>query len=90
MVMPELVRRYTVRDLDSFPNDGKKYELIRGELIVRPAPSVIHEITVNRLARRLGDYLEPLGLLEALFPVRADISWDDETLVQPDILVTLK
>ena len=87
MVMPDLVRRYTVRDLESFPNDGKKYELIRGELIVSPAPSVIHEIVVRRLAWRLGQYLEPLGLLEALFPVPADISWDDETLVQPDMLV---
>ena len=54
MVMPELVRRHTVRDLESFPNDGKKYELIRGELVVSPAPSVIHEIVVRRLAFRLG------------------------------------
>jgi Uma2 family endonuclease len=87
MAMPELARRYTVRDLESFPDDGKKYELIRGELIVSPAPSVVHQIVVQRLYLVLARYLEPLGLVASLFNVDADISWDDETLVQPDILV---
>jgi Uma2 family endonuclease len=85
--MPEPARRYTVRDLESFPDDGKKYELIRGELIVSPAPSVIHQLVVQRLAGELRDYLKPLGLVNTLFQVAADISWDDDTLLQPDILV---
>jgi len=87
MVMPELARRYTVRDLESFPNDGNKYELIRGELIVSTAPSVIHEMVVGRLNLALADYLRTLGLADTLFAVPADISWDEETLVQPDLLV---
>ena len=88
MAMPDLVRRYTVPDLESFPNDGKKYELIRGELSVSPAPSMIHQIVVRRMSILLGKYLEPFGLVDTLFDVAADISWNDETLVQPDILVT--
>jgi Uma2 family endonuclease len=87
MAMPELARRYTVRDLESFPNDGKKYELIRGELIVSPAPSVIHQVVVQRLSWILRRYLDPLSLRETLFDLPADITWDDETLVQPDLLV---
>lgn len=86
MAMPEFVRRYTISDLQSFPNDGNKYELIRGELIVSPAPSVVHEMVVNRLSAGLLDYLRPLGLGDSLFRI-GDISWDDETLVQPDLLV---
>jgi Uma2 family endonuclease len=84
--MPEL-RRYTIQDLASFPVDGNKYELIRGELIVSPAPSLIHQVIVTRLALSLGRYLDAQGLLNTFFPVAADVSWDDETLVQPDLLV---
>ena len=86
MAMPN-VARYTVADLASLPKDGKRYELIRGELVVSPAPSVRHQIVVGRLADALITYLKPLGLRDTLFFVAADISWDDETLVQPDLLV---
>ncbi len=88
MAMPNLVRRYTVADLADFPDDGHRYELIGGELIVSPTPSVHHQIIVRRLANVLAAYLEPLGLADTLFNVAADISWDDATLVQPDIFVT--
>lgn len=86
MAMPN-VARYTVADLASVPEDGKRYELIRGELVVSPAPSVHHQIIVRRLAHALGAYLATLGLQDTLFDVAADISWDDENLVQPDLLV---
>lgn len=86
MSMP-VARRYTVADLAHFPDDGKKYELLRGELVVSPAPSVIHQLVVKRLYLQLAKYLEPLGLVDTLFDVAADISWDDDSLVQPDILV---
>ncbi len=87
MAMPNLVRRYTVADLADFPDDGKRYELIRGELIVSPSPSVHHQIVLGRLAYALACYLEPLGLRDTLFDVAADISWNDETQVQPDLFV---
>lgn len=82
-----VVKNYTVADLAEFPDDGKRYELIRGELVVSPAPSVRHQIVLFRLAHELATYLKPLGLGDTLFPVAADISWDDQNLVQPDLLV---
>jgi hypothetical protein len=39
MAMPDVVRRYTVADLAKMPEDGKKYELVRGELAVSRSPS---------------------------------------------------
>ena len=87
MAMPNLVRRYTVADLATMPDDGMRYELIGGELIVSPAPSVHHQIVLRRLANVLAAYLEPLGLADTLFDVAADVSWDDENSVQPDLLV---
>ncbi len=55
-------RRYPVADLANFPDDGNRYELIRGALVVSPTPSVHHQIVVSRLARALATYLAPLGL----------------------------
>ncbi|MGE0443148.1 MAG: Uma2 family endonuclease [Gemmatimonadales bacterium] len=85
--MPQPLRRHTVRDLRSFPEDGQRYELVRGELFVSPAPSPAHQLVILRLYDQLRAYLHPLGLGETVFCVAADISWDDETLVQPDILI---
>jgi Uma2 family endonuclease len=87
MAMPEVERRYTVAEVLQFPGDGKRYELIRGELIVSPAPAPRHQVLIGRLFRVLAPYLESLGRADTLIAAPADISWDEETLVQPDLLV---
>lgn len=80
-------RRYTVAEVLEFPHDGKRYELIKGELFVSPAPRYRHQNVLGRLQLRLGLYLRSLGLEDMLIASPADISWDDETLVQPDLFV---
>ena len=40
MAMPLRVPTFTVEDLESFPNDGNRYELLDGFLIVTPAPAL--------------------------------------------------
>jgi Uma2 family endonuclease len=69
-----------------FPDDGNRYEVVYGELLVTPAPRLGHQELVGRLYERLREYLrrEPVG--HVLFSP-ADISWDAETLVQPDLFV---
>ncbi len=86
MGMP-VANDYTVADLADMPEDGKRYELIRGELVVSPAPSVRHWLVVRGLDLALTPYLDSLGLANTLVTVAADISWDDRSLVQPDLLV---
>ena len=34
---------WTVDDLDDFPDDGNRYELIDGTLLVSPAPNWAHQ-----------------------------------------------
>ena len=87
MAMPATHRRYTAAEVREFPADGNKYEVIRGELHVTPAPRPRHEIVIRRLVWRLSQYLDPLGRVDTLIAGPADISWDDETLVPPDLFV---
>lgn len=54
----------TVADLDAFPDDdGKRYELIEGELFVSCAPGLPHQAVLQNLLMELGLYLKqnPVG-----------------------------
>lgn len=77
---------YTAEMVRALPEDGNKYEVVHGELLVTPAPRPWHEVVWGRLFIALNDYLqrEPIG---HLFGSRSDISWGPDTLVSPDIIV---
>jgi Uma2 family endonuclease len=76
---------WTLEELHSLPDDGNKYELIRGELFVTPAPAVGHETVLSRLVEVLLPYVKAhrLGSVYSSKPViRREGS---ET--QPDLVV---
>jgi Uma2 family endonuclease len=77
---------FTAEMVRAFPEDGNKYEVVHGELLVTPAPRPWHEVVWSRLFVAVNDYLrhEPIG---HLFGSRSDISWGPDTLVSPDIIV---
>ena len=55
----------TVADLDAFPDDdGKRYELIEGELFVSCAPGLPHQLVLAKLITVFTVYLErnPIGI----------------------------
>ena len=88
MVMPDTARRYTVREVLAFPNDGNRYELVHGELLVSPAPRVWHQVIAGRLFERLVVYLSGYRDLALALFSPADITWGTEDdLAQPDIFV---
>ncbi len=86
MAMP-VTRRYTAADLASMPDDGQRYELIHGGLLVTPSPRYDHQAIVTRLIVELLTYLNPHGLLHDLIIAPADITLGPDTIVQPDLLV---
>ena len=53
MAMPDTARRYTVDEVLAFPDDGNRYELVDGELLVTPAPSMPHQLVLGELAIEL-------------------------------------
>jgi Uma2 family endonuclease len=77
---------YTAEMVRSLPDDGNRYEVVHGELLVTPSPRLWHQEIVGRLHVALRTYLthERVGHVLAS---PADISWDPDVLVQPDVFV---
>jgi Uma2 family endonuclease len=77
---------YTADMVRAMPDDGNRYEVVYGELLVTPAPRLWHQELAFRLATSLNVYLErePVGRV-MMSP--ADISWGPDVLVQPDVFV---
>ena len=77
---------FTADQVRALPDDGNRYEVVHGELLVTPAPKALHQEVVRRLLVGLSLYLdaEPVG---HVLPAPADISWGPDTLVQPDLFV---
>lgn len=77
-------RPFTVADLEAMPDDGNRYELIDGALIVSPAPSWEHQTMSFAIAKRL-DAACPAELRTVLAPFAVRTAHDSE--LQPDVLV---
>jgi Uma2 family endonuclease len=77
--------KLTYEDLRKMPDDGKRYELIDGEVFMTPAPRPRHQRTVGRLYRALTEFVERRGLGEILL-APTDVVFSERTAVQPDLL----
>lgn len=52
-------RPLTVEDLDHIQDDGHRYELDDGLLVMFPAPTIVHQLVVHRLAQVLTEACPP-------------------------------
>ena len=77
-------RPLTRADLERLPDDGHRYELIDGSLIVSPSPRYRHQTVVGNLHLLLRQGC-PAGLQVMLAPFAVGLANDTE--VQPDLLV---
>jgi Uma2 family endonuclease len=68
--------------------DGVRYELIEGELVVVAAPSPRHQLLSRRLVVRFDAVMEQTGLGE-VFDSPLDVRFADGSVVQPDVIVVL-
>jgi Uma2 family endonuclease len=84
--MPATTKRWTAEEVRALPDDGKRYELIDGELLVTPAPAVVHQGAVLALAIILNPYVR-VHRLGRVFISPADIELEPDTIVQPDVFV---
>jgi Uma2 family endonuclease len=73
-------------DYACIPPDGKRYELLEGDLHVTPAPSPLHQWVSKRLQRQLEAYFEARGL-GRVFNAPLDVILTPHDVVQPDLVV---
>lgn len=71
------------------PEDGRKYEILQGELYVAPSPSRTHQKVLRNLVLPLTSHIEQYDLGELYFAPLAVRLTPDEP-VEPDILFVLK
>lgn len=86
--MPAPKQAFTADDYWALP-EGRRAELIDGELLDMAPPSVTHQRIVTGLARVLGNHVEADegGCLVLCAPVAVDLDADESTWVEPDVLV---
>jgi Uma2 family endonuclease len=77
--------KLTVEDYMGLPDDGRRYQVLDGELDVMPAPRIVHQRLICHLVR-LMEPLEAMGLFR-IFPAPVDVILDRHTVVQPDVVL---
>ncbi len=75
----------TYDDYLALPNDGKRYEILEGELTVTPAPSTKHQTASGNLFVLLSQYIKERDLGK-LFHAPIDLMLESTSVLQPDLL----
>jgi len=75
---------WTIDDLDALPDDGLRYELVDGVLLVSPSPLLPHQVGLAALLVRLTS-AAPADL--RVLPAPLDVPFSRTRQLQPDIVV---
>lgn len=86
MGMPQTAHYWTPDEVRALPADGRRYEVIAGELLVTPAPGFPHQEAVLLLVEALREYLRRSKAGHAAVSP-ADLTPEPGALVQPDAFV---
>jgi Uma2 family endonuclease len=81
--------RLTYEDYCLLPNDGKRYEIIGGELIVSPSPAEAHQNFLMNLAYYLVDFVKKHALGK-VYVAPFDVVFSQFDVVEPDLLYISK
>jgi Uma2 family endonuclease len=80
---PQPGEPFTVEDLDRMPDDGHRYELIDGMLIVSPAPNLGHQ----RVAVVLSALLEHACPEDQVVLANVGVRIAENSALEPDVVV---
>ena len=86
MVMAQVAHRWTRDDILALPEDGNRYELVDGELLVTPAPRRPHQRAVAELFRQLDPFVREHAVGELMISP-ADVEARPGEWYQPDLFV---
>jgi Uma2 family endonuclease len=79
-----LSMRMTSADLDLMPDDGKRYEIIDGELFVARQPNWYHQLTCDNVIELLRQYSRATGIGTTVSA--PGVIFSDEDDVAPDVV----
>jgi Uma2 family endonuclease len=89
MGMPHAADRWTAERVRGLPDDGNRYELVSGQLVVTPAPSGRHQAALSALFERLAPFVRATVPGAWLLWSPADLSFGEDEILQPDLFVAL-
>jgi Uma2 family endonuclease len=75
--------RFTSRDLESMPDDGQRYEIDDGELLVSKQPHYYHQVVCSNIAIVLGSWSRDSKQGQVSFA--SGLIFDDDDDVAPDL-----
>lgn len=82
-------RPYTAADLAEIPDDGRRFEVVGGELVVSPSPSLRHQRASFSLTHKIEDHVARTNCCLA-FAAPFDVALSEHDLLQPDLCVVLR
>ena len=85
-LLPDRSRRdWTVDQVRALPDDGNRYEVIDGELLVTPAPSWLHQQAAMEFLFLVRPYAHRCALDCYIAP--AEVAFSPRRSVEPDLFV---
>ncbi len=89
MSVTQSIKPFTYDDYIAMPDDGKRYEIIDGELTMTPAPIPRHQKILLGLSAKLLQFVDNNSLGE-IYIAPIDLALSLVDVVQPDILFVAK
>lgn len=81
--------RLNYRDYCALPDDGRRYEILDGELVVSPSPKTVHQVVVGNLFVALTQHVRETQKGD-VFVAPLDVLLAEESIVQPDLIYVSK
>jgi Uma2 family endonuclease len=79
---------WTYEDYAALPDDGQRYEIVNGVLVMAPAPTPEHQSIAVRIAYYLFPHVDLAGI-GRLLPSPIDVELGPKQVFQPDVVVIL-
>lgn len=85
----EVIPKLSYEEFRQLPDDGRRYELIGGEVHLTPAPTTKHQYVVHNLDMSLSPYVQEKKLGD-VWEAPLDVRLSQETALQPDLVFVAK
>lgn len=80
--------KWTYEEYARLPDDGNRYEVLDGEVLVTPSPGTSHQRTASRLFTQLWEYVRAQGLGEMVWDL--DLLFVSGQYLRPDMMYVPK